>query len=605
MKKWLLILAALTVVAGTAVAQRPNVKSSEIVQVDGAYYYLHKVEKGETLSSLSRLYEVAIRYIEVYNPSVREGLQAGRTIKIPCKDIPKLDMSPRKIARTFEEYTVAKGETAYSIARKFSISINVLVEDNPGLDPSKLNEGQTLRIRRSEIGETSPQEVLASIDGFAETLTAVSDGYIYYVVDIGETVYSIGRKFGVAEGRIIESNDLSGGLRAGAILKIPDPATNREKTLLDEPDDERQPQYRDLFHSISADPRYDGSEALDIAMLLPLSPATGGVVAGKNNFVEFYQGALLALEDFKVEGRDITMNLYDTQRSAERTGVITGSYDFAGTDLVIGPVYEECLPPVMEFARTHGVPVVSPLAPVGREYGGLLYQLTPSAEYRYDKLKGMFTPDKNIVFITTDLTDSAFEREMQRIAGDVPYQRVVYNKGMPADYVDSLLVSGRRENLFVVLSSDKSDVELVLAAISSVQNNRQSRSIRTGRISVIGSPQWMRYDNINRSVLFKLNVSFVANYHADRSNDAVMAFDRRYIAAFGELPSLFSYRGYDAVKLFAGAMLSAGGNWETRLGRVGTPLQSGYDFRYDPGGNNINTEWVLVTYRNDYTITVQ
>lgn len=592
-----------------AETERPNVKSTEIVQVDGNYYYLHKVVRGETLSSLSRLYDVAIKYIKVYNPPVNdEGLKAGQTIKIPCRDIPEIDMSSRRIARRFEEYTVLRGETAYSIARKYSLTINTLVQDNPGLDPSRLAEGQKLRIRRSEIGEASPQEILAGIDDYARTLTEVSGGYIYYVVDIGETVYSISRKLGVTEADITDNNDLRDGLRAGAMLKIPDPASQHDYRLYqggaDDGTDAQTQGHSDPALSTTA-PGYDGSGgALDIAMLLPLS-ASGRAAAGGNNFVEFYQGALLALEDLKDEGRSVNMALYDTERSVEKTSTITGGEDFVGTDLIIGPVYEECLQPVVEFAQGRDVPVVSPLAPVEGSYGGLLYQLSPSAEYRYDKLKDMFTPDKNIVFITTALTDTAFEREMQRVAGEVPFQRVVYNKGMPADYVDSLLISGRRDNLFVVLAADKSDVELVLAAISSVQNNRQARSIRTGRISVIGSPQWVRYDNINRSVLFKLNVSFVANYHADRSNEAVAAFDRRYIAAFGTLPSLFSYRGYDAVKLFAGSMLSAGGDWWTRLARAGTPLQSGYDFRPGPGGNTVNTEWALVTYRNDYTITVR
>ncbi len=593
----LLILAALTVFAGGTQAQRPNVKSTEIVRMDGADYYLHKVERGETLSSISRLYDVPVRYIERDNPSLSDGLKAGQTIRVECRDIPHQNLSPRRMARRFEEHTVARGETAYSIARAYSISINVLVEDNPGLDPAKLGTGQKLMIRKSEIGESSPQETLAEIRGIADALTEVSGAYIYYVVDIGETIYSISRKFGVEESDITDNNDLSGGLRAGAIIRIPTSEVLLKAVFAD---DKPQGEYTEDGSGAILRSGYD---RLRLAMLLPLS--SGHDAAGNSNFAEFYQGALLALEDLKHEGHSLDADLYDTQRSPERTAVIAAGDNLRSADLIIGPVYEECLGPVVDMARERGIPVVSPLAAVEGAYGGLLYQLTPAPEYRYDKLKGMFTPEKNIVFITTEFNDTELESRMNEIAAGVPFRRVVYNKGMSAEQIDGLIDS-RRENLFVVLSADESGVDLVLAALSSVQNNRLARTIRTGAISVIGNSRWMRYANLDRNLLFKLNVSFVANYHADRSSAVVAAFDRRYIVAFGQFPSLYSYRGYDAVKLFAGAMLSGEGSLNERLARASTPLQSGYDFAAVPSaGNNINTEWALVTYRNNYTVTVQ
>jgi LysM repeat protein len=609
MRNRLLIFVLLTLCAGTAQAQQPNVKSSEIVRVEGADYYLHAVAKGETLSSLSRLYDIPIERIEASNPVLAEGLKAGQTIKIECRNLPALDMTPRKIARTFDEHTVKTGQTAYSIAREYSISINVLVQDNPGLDPSRLSLGQVLMIRRSEVGETSPQEILAGIDDYAETLTAVSDGYIYYVPDIGETVYSISRKLGVAESDITGNNDLSKGLRAGAMLKIPASESALQAMRHGDKATEDLPDVSDtkIDYSVYSNtagttefiPSYDHTQPLDVAMLLPLSSSGG------SNFVEFYQGALLALEELKGTGYSINMNLYDTQRSPQTMAEIVGDASFRNADLIIGPVYEAGLPSVMEFARDRGVPVVSPLSAIRREYGQLLYQLTPSAEAKYNKLKEMLTLDKNIVFITTEQNDAEFERDMQQVAGEIPYQRVVYKKGMSRDFFSSLLKNARQENVFVVLSADEKGVEEVLTAISSVRNNRLARSISTGKISVIGNSKWMRYANLDRNLLFKLNASFVANYHADRGNVAVAAFDRRYITAFKELPSLFSYRGYDAVMLFAGAMLSGRGDLGTRLAAVATPLQSGYHFQYTPGGNTTNTEWALVTYGNDYTITVQ
>ncbi len=99
-------------------------------------------------------------------------------------------------------------------------------------------------------------------------------------------------------------------------------------------------------------------------------------------------------------------------------------------------------------------------------------------------------------------------------------------------------------------------------------------------------------------------MSFVTSYHADRGDEAVRDFDKRYIAAFGRVPSLYSYRGYDAVKMF-GQAVAAGRTSPVLLGEVVVPLQTPYRFRNGAGGNTGNTEWALVTYGSDYTIRVR
>lgn len=627
MKRLLLIMILMALaIPVRAEVQKPNTRSADVVFVDGRDFYLHKVMKGETMYSLSKLYNIPIERIEFDNPQLKEGLKEGQTIKVLCEEVPESNMSPRKAARLFAEHTVGKGETTYSIARRYSLSINTLVQDNPGLDPSKLDIGQKLKIRKSEIGETSPQELMSEIDDYASSLNRVSEGYIYHVVEIGETIYSLSRSLGVTQEDIARNNDVAGGLKAGALIKVPvegKDLTRPYQQAIRETATAQQPQTwpADRFPSQAApnaivpvapfvpseekNPFYSYSGNLDIAMILPLS---GPFVSSsaRNNFIEFYQGALLALEDIKNEGYSVNLDLYDDQRSVEGASGIVGSPAFQETDLIIGPVYEEAMQPVMEFAANRNIPVVSPLAMVEKGYGSQLYQLSPAPQYKYEKMRPMFEGDKNIVFITTDNNDWEFEREITAMLGDTPFQRVVYDKGTPAEYIDSLLMSPRRENLFIVTAADELGVDLILAAVSSVQNNRLARSIRTGQVNVIGNSRWLRYRNLDRNLMFKLNVSFVTSYHADRSDDLVKGFDNRYIVAFNELPSLYSYRGYDAVVLFAGAMLGPPEfRLNERLGAGGKPLQVDYDFHRGENGNYNNTRWALVRYRNNYTITVQ
>lgn len=573
----------------------------------GTDYWLHTVAPGETVYSLSRLYGVDEERLYEDNPSVRAaGLKAGETVRIYCDQVPRVDMPRRRMQRTFITHTVVPGETTYSIAKSYSLSLNTLVQDNPGLDPAHLRAGQEILIRKSEIDKTSPQTIRNQMDEFASTLSDVSDDTVYHVVEMGETLYSLGRRYGVPVERIEAANDLGGGLKAGTIIRIPAAGAQSDKAAAPQPLIPAPQETAPLpGGDLSADPQTDVpafagiGDRLDVAMLLPLT--RNG--AARTEMVEFYRGTLLALEELRGRGVPIALDLYDTRHTAERVGEIVASGSLDGADLIIGPVYESGMDAVAGHARRIGATVVSPLAAVDGSFGSVLFQLAPDEEYRKEKLSRLFDGDKNIVFITSDVNDAALEREMKAAVGDRHYQRIVYTKGTPSQRIDRMLADG--DNVFVVTAGDETGVDLVLAALSSVQNSRLSRSIRTGRIEVVGNSRWLHYRNLDRNLFFKLNVSFLATYHADRGDEAVRKFDARYMEAYGQLPSLYSYRGYDAMMLFGGAMLSGGSDLPEALNAQPVPLQTPYRFGVASDGNVCNTFWPAVTYRSDYTITVR
>ncbi|MDR2885785.1 MAG: hypothetical protein LBU95_03265, partial [Rikenellaceae bacterium] len=182
-----------------------------------------------------------------------------------------------------------------------------------------------------------------------------------------------------------------------------------------------------------------------------------------------------------------------------------------------------------------------------------------------------------------------------------------YSKGVSSAALDGL-VRGDKENVLVVLAQDEYSVDGVIARISSVRNNLVARGVKVGPITIVGSSSWQRFVNVDKNLFFKLNVCLVTNYHADRSNPVVMAFNKRYIAAFGALPSLYSYRGYDAVKLFVGTYARRGDEiFETAVNHSSQQLlQMPYHFTQKTRtATHINRDWALVCYRSDYTIEVK
>ena len=161
----LLVLLCLNV-ATAAMASKP---SGTIVAVDGKNYYLHTVKRGDTLYSLSKSYGVTTQDIIDCNKDLRSAvLKADSKVLIPFKQdeasvqpVVSQSQEPEQ-PKMNEEYlihTIESGDTLYSIASKYKISMATLEEDNPEIVAEQLAIGAELKVRRAEMGYASKREL--------------------------------------------------------------------------------------------------------------------------------------------------------------------------------------------------------------------------------------------------------------------------------------------------------------------------------------------------------------------------------------------------------------------------------------------------------------
>lgn len=168
----------------------------------GKYKY-HTVQKGETIYSISRQYGVSVQEILDLNPEIDpDNVQVDETLLLPLKK--KDEEGTKQAANT---YTVQRGDTWYSIARKFELRIEQLQNANPELRRNRnLRVDDVLKIPAAE--STSATEY--------PTDSVSADGMLYHYVRQGDTWYSLARKYEVKTSRLLEWNpDFSGQLNAG------------------------------------------------------------------------------------------------------------------------------------------------------------------------------------------------------------------------------------------------------------------------------------------------------------------------------------------------------------------------------------------------------
>ena len=585
-------------------------KSATIVYINGAKYYIHTVQAGETLYGLSKTYGVGEKVILENNPSIARGLKTAENIKIPfVADVPE-PKSDKKLRKTFDFHFVSKGETLYAISRQYEIPVKTLLEDNPNLDPLHMRLGERILIRRKQIGSEDEAGTKEQWEEYRQSLNSVAEeGTAYHIVHPGETFYSLSRRFGITEA---EFSALNGGLKpadlkAGAMVKIPAPEAGQIPEGADSlqrqdsvPETGQQVVQIDFRALRAGDP-------LDVALLLPL--ATGGEPNG--NYLEFYQGFLLGLDSVKLKyGRSVNVDLYNTARDTARIREIVESDAFRKADLIVGPVYEEGLYPVIRFAEEKKIPVVSPLANIEGMNSDVLFQMAPDPAHKWEKAAELVNGDRQVTLIYTESTDKEFEQEMLTLLGDSDYKKHTYKYVHPSARTNSNsgdltpLLDNGADNVFIVMSDNEVDVDRILAAIASADTNISSRGRTAPRFVVLGNTRWNRMNNIDRTMFFKDRVIFISTYHAKRDSQTILDFDSAYIRSFGSLPTLFSYRGYDAAVIFCPAMYN---DIEYDMeGRSYAPLQTSYLFgQGEERHNHVNRSWMRVNYNSDFTITVE
>ncbi len=482
------------------------------------------------------------------------------------------ELSPseiRRLARLFDEHIVRMGETGFSIARGYAISPLTLAEDNPGVDLANVRVGHVLLIRKRDRGRTDPERVARLWDEMMAQRIADQEKARQEARAQAEAARADSLMNAIVGGYGQWGGQPDGGGRAGV------------GDFSDE----------------------GGGGVPDVALMLPLNQSG-------SQFADFYRGALVALEDLKKQGRSARVTLYNTDNSAGKVQDIVSSRDFADTDLIIGPVYEDEMEPAVMFGQARGVPVVSPLATLQTLDSEMLWQMAPDAASKYDKLRPTLRGDVNVVIVSSGAADDAeFEREISAELGGQQTRRFIVPAGGGGNF--AAMLDWQRPNVVIVLAGSELSVNVALATISSSYSH--AIATRPGRpsIAVVGTSRWANYSggvSLDPNLLFKLNARFVTNYHIDRGNRQTRLFEARYLELFGDFPSKSAFRGYDAVALFVGALFESGDSFGERIERVGTaPLGTAYRFVREGGyvGRNVNDQWTLVSFSSDYNITTE
>ena len=176
---------------------------------------VHRVRRGDTLSTLARRYRTTVRAIQQANGMGRRTLlRVGRVLTIPRGPGAPANWEPPRVAAD-GTYRVRRGDTLSTIARRLGVSVRQIQAWNGLGRSTRIYAGQRLRVGTN--GAT------AAVRRKAGPVTPVGRGE-RYTVRRGDTAWEIARAHGVPLSALLRVNDLSrwSTLRPGQTLVIPE-----------------------------------------------------------------------------------------------------------------------------------------------------------------------------------------------------------------------------------------------------------------------------------------------------------------------------------------------------------------------------------------------
>lgn len=149
-------------------------------------YTIYTVKNGDTLYSIARNFNVSVESLLTLNKLNSTELFIGQQLLIPTNGIEIVGVV---------DYTIKPGDTLWKIANNCNVSVDDIVNLN-NLDSTIIYPGQIIKLSES---------CSARQDGNNE----YNEPDDYYTVRKGDTLYSISRLFGTTPQELINLNNLS------------------------------------------------------------------------------------------------------------------------------------------------------------------------------------------------------------------------------------------------------------------------------------------------------------------------------------------------------------------------------------------------------------
>jgi LysM repeat protein len=568
-------------------------KSEQAASDASAKYVYHTVLPKETLYSLAREYRTTVDEIKELNPILNEqGLQVGQELKLPASDAvhegsmfsgstTPWQHAEQDTTKEYIEYRVQPKETLFGLSRHYHVAIDELISLNPEL-VNGLKAGQIIMIPDYRAH-------------YRNYVTAGKDTLVYYIVrktKKNQLPLSVAHEYGVSLDELYLLNpELDDLIARREPVKIP------VRDTAAYPDVEAGTLYITTYkppapeETATGEPRecdafvYRG-EIYNIALMIPFyledmdeisgTDTTAGEVGADFKpfkFIQFYEGALLAIDSMARQGLHAKIYVFDVDETPLKTNKVLADPMLKKMNLIIGPFFRRSFSRVADFARDHHIKIVNPFTTSDEilDDAPLVFKVQPSWRSQIKLLVEHLLsdyPDANYIITRQNaylqksdldyLKKQLFNGLLQRCYNDsLRVKNYLKDVNYDNDSINGLRnnVSPIRPNIVISLSDDRL---FIIKLISNLITMRDYYDI-----TLVGIPQWMTFD-LDVAYLMNLNLHLFSDSFVDYTNNDVRDFIIKFRQRFRAEPKAnkYAFIGFDVTYFFLSAFRTYGDDFE-------------------------------------------
>lgn len=475
-------------------------------------------------------------------------------ICIGLLSLPLSGQNTKKMGRIIE-HTMRKGETLYSLAHHYGVSLEKVYELNPWAR-TQLLEGDKVLFPTGEAYR--------------------SGGIRTHEVQQGETIYRICRTYGISEEALMEANPhiSRDSFRIGTILTIPTGYTAVDT----------------IAPRVSPPKAEDNvvEEQAPVRVLLMLPIST------KPRNLEFYEGFLMGINELKKDGISMHIKVLDTPSDQSVTDAII-SGELNNRDIVIGGVSPTQLSMISSNIASHTTYVI-PFNSLEGNWSGI--QINLPQRYILDRVAAAFKQryeglELVLVNSNDNIPDEPLVAKLRQLWNEAGYRVRSINID------EQLSTSWNSKSVLLPISAQKQLAQKLFCRLEATSSTPE----------VFGYPQWQTYSEDFTRLAHKYSATIYTPFFFDTDSKEAKQFLVKYKAWYNKKISnsypKYSVLGYDLARFFIRGYAVFGKDYLSKgsmLPSDGLQMDIALEPNMQTKDGYINTKFYFVTYQSNGTI---
>jgi hypothetical protein len=258
-----------------------------------------------------------------------------------------------------------------------------------------------------------------------------------------------------------------------------------------------------------------------------------------NMTLDFYAGALIAIDSAKTLGFPIDVEVYDSRETKNSSDVaaIIQSKNLQNADVVIGPFYQSNAEIAAQLLSLNNVPVISPLSKdVGNPFTNL-YQTIPTGDALKKAMFDYMRKKNGNIIAVVDKKKESIVQYIKQYQKEVRFVAFKENGSLSEESLKSMLLKDRM-NYVVMETGNTWMIKTTMAAMLS------SMPVYQVQLVILEPNETLDTDEIKFVNLTKLKLMY-PSVTCDYISAEEVIFEKKYRETNTISPSDYATRGFD------------------------------------------------------------